>query len=98
MVDAQPGIAGPAVPEVMPVGVDAADGIASSDRVRPALCKQALVRFPALWLKHRVVSPRPRVINVLIGRQDVEIVCEDHRQPCVEKTLRMFDQSLEPSK
>jgi hypothetical protein len=67
VVDAQAGIARPAVAQVVPEGVDALVGMARTDRVRPALLEQRRICRAALRLQQRVAEPRAGVVDVEVG-------------------------------
>ncbi len=96
MVDTQPRVGLPVLAEVIPEGIDALVRVARAQRIGPALCQQAAVAFPALGLQQRVLEPRARVVDVLVGRHHVEVAGQHHRMATVIQALRVTDQALEP--
>src|SRR5437868_6254267 len=68
MVDAQPGIARPGVPPIVPEGVDRLCGVEVADGVGPALLQQPGISGAGLRLHQRVVEPALGLVDVEIGR------------------------------
>ena len=80
MVDPQAGIARVGVPEIVPEGVDRLVRMERAQRVGPALVEQPEEGRAHLGREQRVVEPALGLVDVELGRHDVEVAGEHHRQ------------------
>src|SRR5689334_9228179 len=96
VVDAQPRVAFPMLAEVVPEGEYLLAGIELADRVRPALGEEPPVALAALRLQQRVLLPRACVVDVEVGRHDVEVADERDRPAAAIQSGRVLDEALEP--
>ena len=96
MVDAQPRIGLPMLAKIIPERVDALVRIARAQRVGPALRQQTPITFAAFGLQQRILEPRSRVVDVVVGRHHIEIARDHHRMAAIAQRRRMGDQALEP--
>src|SRR5580693_1989783 len=78
MIDAQSGIAGEGVPEILPECVDALFGMELPDRICPTLFHEIGIGFAHLRAEQGIVAPAFRRIHVNVGRHDIIIAREDH--------------------
>ena len=96
VIEAQSGIALPAVTHVVPERIDALAGMQRAQGVGPALLDQARILGAALRLHQRVVIPRFGRINVDFGPGDIVVAGETHRRFRAQQRTRMGLQALEP--
>ena len=96
MIDAQAGVARPAVAQVAPVSVHRRVGMQRADGVAPALTEQARETRAAFRLQQRVLVVRFGLIDIAIGRHDIEIAGEHDRHVGGEQIRRMRDQPVHP--
>src|SRR5687768_6962964 len=96
VIEAQPGIARPAIPLVVPESVDLLARVQRPQRIGPALLQQALERRAAFGLQQRVIVPGPGWIDVEVGRHDVVVAGQDDRLLAALERSRMLDDSIEP--
>ena len=68
VIDAQPGVAGKRVPEILPERVDPLIRVERPQRVGPALRDQAAVGVTHLRPEQRVIDPALGRIDIQIGR------------------------------
>src|SRR4051794_12073183 len=97
MVDAQPGIPGKGVPEILPEGVDPLARVHCPQSVRPALFYKPTVGVPHLGPKQRVINPALRRIDVELRRHDVVIAGEHDWLAACEQRLRVLRQPVKPA-
>ena len=97
MIDAQPGIAGEGVPEILPKGVDALAGIEVTQRIFPSQLYELRIRFAHFRPEQRVVTPALRCIDVQVGRHDVVIARHDEGRIRGDQRLAILVKPLEPS-
>jgi hypothetical protein len=95
MIEAQPGIARPSVPKIIPERVHRF-GVQSPDRVDPALIQQAPKRCARLRLDKRIVRVGFRRIDVLIRRHDVVVAGKHDRHARRMKLGRVADETFHP--
>ena len=96
VVEPQARVARPAVPHVVPVGVDAVVRMQRADRIGPALGEQPLEGGAAFRLHQRVLVVGVRVIDVERRRHHIVVAGEHDRHAFVEQRLRMPAQPFEP--
>ena len=96
MIDAQAGIALPAVAQVVPERIDARVGMQFAQRVGPALLDEARVRGPALRLNERVVVPGCRRVDVDVGRGDVVVAGQHDGDVFAQQAAGVRGEPLEP--
>jgi diketogulonate reductase-like aldo/keto reductase len=96
VVDADAGVPGEGVPEIVPEGVDLLTREHRAQDVCPALGEQPPVSLAGLGEEERVVDPPLRPVGIQLGRDDVVIAREDDRPALVEQACGMAVQSLEP--
>ena len=94
-VHAKAGVAAERV-VVDPEGVYALGRMEVPRRIDPALREQPFVQGAGLGLEDGVEAPEPRVVDVGVGRHDVEIAGQDDVTSRIHQRARVRDQSLEP--
>lgn len=96
VVDAQAGIAFPAVIEVVPEGEDLRLGVQAADRVGPALGQELGIGLFRLRLEQGVLDPALRVQGIEVGGDDVVVAGQDDRGAGIDQVLGMGLEALEP--
>ena len=77
MIDAQAGVARPAVPQIAPIGVDRRVGMQRANGVAPALIEKLREAGAGFRLEQRILIVGFGRVDVAIGRHDV-IVAGEH--------------------
>ena len=97
MIDAQPGIAGKRVPEILPEGVDPLVRIERAQRVGPPMSGQPAKGFAHFRPEQRVIDPTLRRVHVELGRHHIVIAGQHDGRAAREQAARMFLQPFEPA-
>lgn len=98
MIDPEPGIAPERVPEIVPEGIDRLARVNGSQCVGPPLLDETGICSTHLGGEERVVEPSLRFVDIQLGRHDVEVADEHHRQASPNQLIRMTDEPVEPAK
>ena len=96
MIDAQPRVARPAIPQVTPVGISRLVRMQIANRIAPAVAEQTGKARSALRLQQRVLVVGFGRINITIGRDDVEIAGEHDRHAGGEQIRGMRREPIHP--
>lgn len=97
VIDPQTRIAGEGIPKILPECIDALIRMEKPDRVRPALSHEVGVCSSDLRTKQRVVQPPLRLVDVELGRHDVEIANQRYRHVQFQQFIRVGMQAFEPT-
>jgi len=65
------------LPKIIPECINPFIAVDATKRIGPALAQQTLETFAASRLQQRILQLGARIIDVVIGRNDVEITCQD---------------------
>ena len=96
MVEAQAGIALPAHAAIVPEGVERLLRVELAQRVGPAAADQPPEGGAAIRMDQRVVVPGPRLIDVEIGRRNVEVAGKHDGRAAPAQRGRMLPQPFQP--
>lgn len=97
MVDAQPGVAFPALASVVPKGERHLLAVHFGDGIRPPLRQDARERIARLWLQQGVIPPGVGLVDVCVGGHDVPVAQKYDRMLGIPQLLGTALQPLEPS-
>ena len=67
------------------------------ESVGPTVSKQPSKGLPTLWLDQRVLVQRPSWIDILCGRNNVEVTGQDNRKVTCDQFCSMGNQSFKPA-
>ena len=96
MINSEAGIGLPVVAKKVPEGVDGLFGKAAAESIGPPLQEEALKALAALGLEQSVFNPGARVVNIKIGRDDVEISGQGHGVSRLTEGIGVGNQAAEP--
>jgi hypothetical protein len=65
-------------------------------RIDPTLSEQPLICGARFGLHHRIGAPQPRIVDIGVGRDDVEVACQYYGFAALIEDLRVLDQAFEP--
>ena len=97
LVEAQPCVALPSLPHVVPESVHRLIRMERAYSIDPTLCEKPLVGFAAPGLQQRVVVIRFGRIDVAVGRHDVGVARQHDRHACLVKRGGVPIEALHPS-
>src|SRR5271166_6449047 len=97
VIDAQPRIPSPSVPEVIPEGVDALAGMLLAHGIGPALGDEPSERVPHLGPEESIIDPALGLIDVEVGRYDVVVAGENDRRARRQEVFGVLCQTLKPA-
>lgn len=86
VIDTQARVTGVCISKILPEGVEPLIGMQMAKRVGPSLVSEVDLGIPHLWL-----------VNIVIGRHDVEVACEYDRDFQFEQPGGIVLQALEPA-
>ena len=98
MIDAQPGIARPAISHVVPERVHGRIGMQGADGVGPSLVENTPERSTTFRLNQRIPRIRFGRIDVAVGRNDVVIAGQHDRRSGAIELRRMRRETFHPGK
>ena len=96
MIEAEPCVARPAIPQVIPEGVHRLVGMQRADGIDPALVEKPPEQRARLGLNQRVLRVGLARVDVALGRHDIEIAGEHHGNVLGIELGGMRQQALHP--
>jgi hypothetical protein len=98
MIDAQSGVAGPGISEVVPKGINPLVRVQRSQSIGPALRDKTPEGLPYFGTEQRIVGPAFRFVHVEISGHDIEIASQHGRGASCKELGRMSRKPIQPSK
>lgn len=68
-----------------------------AESVKPALIQQGAEAFADFAFHQRVGTEKFRIVNIGVGKNNIEIAAENHRPAATEKFPRMLQESVHPA-